>query len=442
MTIPFDPVAQRTALSFRTGIHNQVLFVLVAIGAVAVALSGFVGFAPNRLVSGNPIPLWKAAGALPAASIALLGTLILAASLAKPSKPVLYSAAVSAALLLLVALTAAGQAARTLSLSATPASRISLAPAFWILVACAALAVGDALQRLEARIATTAVAVIAITSGAALLAALGTFDALSIAREYESRHQEFSDALVRHMTLVGASVGGAVAIGFPLGVATAKRPRLEGPVFAILNTLQTIPSIALFGLLIVPLSALAAAMPWLGAFGIAGVGMAPAIIALVLYALLPAVRNTVAGLRSVDNSAIDAADPECTEPRHSRRQNRQRHDQQAEERNRRDCLQDIQDRKHRAFKSRAFRRGHSEREADRHGASDRRPDQRHMPHKGVGELLMAALVLARDRQRVECAECREQDHAGRYCNRCNRPCCDSSLQALQRVSDCERSASN
>ena len=288
------------------GIHNQVLFVLVAIGAVAVALSGFVGFAPNRLVSGNPIPLWKAAGALPAASIALLGTLILAASLAKPSKPVLYSAAVSAALLLLVALTAAGQAARTLSLSATPASRISLAPAFWILVACAALAVGDALQRLEARIATTAVAVIAITSGAALLAALGTFDALSIAREYESRHQEFSDALVRHMTLVGASVGGAVAIGFPLGVATAKRPRLEGPVFAILNTLQTIPSIALFGLLIVPLSALAAAMPWLGAFGIAGVGMAPAIIALVLYPLLPAVRNTVAGLRSVDSSAIDA----------------------------------------------------------------------------------------------------------------------------------------
>ena len=288
------------------GIHNQVLFVLVAIGAVAVALSGFVGFAPNRLVSGNPIPLWKAAGALPAASIALLGTLILAASLAKPSKPVLYSAAVSAALLLLVALTAAGQAARTLSLSATPASRISLAPAFWILVACAALAVGDALQRLEARIATTAVAVIAITSGAALLAALGTFDALSIAREYESRHQEFSDALVRHMTLVGASVGSAVAIGFPLGVATAKRPRLEGPVFAILNTLQTIPSIALFGLLIVPLSALAAAMPWLGAFGIAGVGMAPAIIALVLYALLPAVRNTVAGLRSVDSSAIDA----------------------------------------------------------------------------------------------------------------------------------------
>ena len=139
-----------------------------------------------------------------------------------------------------------------------------------------------------------------------LLAALGTFDALSIAREYESRHQEFSDALMRHMTLVGASVGGAVAIGFPLGVATAKRPRLEGPVFAILNTLQTIPSIALFGLLIVPLSALAAAMPWLGAFGIAGVGMAPAIIALVLYALLPAVRNTVAGLRSVDSSAINA----------------------------------------------------------------------------------------------------------------------------------------
>jgi len=306
VTVPLDPVAQRTALSFRVGIHNQVLFVLVAVGAMAVALSGFVSFAPNRLVSGNPIALWKAAGGLQAASIALLGALLLAASVVKQNKPVLCSAAVSAALLLLVVLAAAGEAARILSLPATPASRISLAPAFWVLVACAALAVADALQRLEAGIAARAVAAIAITSCMVLLAALGTFDALSIAREYESRHQEFSDALMRHMTLVGASVGGAVAIGFPLGVATAKRARFEGPVFAVLNVLQTIPSIALFGLLIVPLSVLAAAVPRLGTFGIGGVGVAPAIIALVLYALLPAVRNTVAGLRSVDNSAIDA----------------------------------------------------------------------------------------------------------------------------------------
>jgi osmoprotectant transport system permease protein len=75
----------------------------------------------------------------------------------------------------------------------------------------------------------------------------------------------------------------------------------------VLNLLQTIPSIALFGLLIAPLAALAAAWPALAAAGIGGIGPAPAIIALVLYALLPVVRNTVAGLESVDRAALEAA---------------------------------------------------------------------------------------------------------------------------------------
>ena len=71
--------------------------------------------------------------------------------------------------------------------------------------------------------------------------------------------------------------------------------------------LQTIPSIALFGLLIVPLSSLAAAVPGLAALGVGGIGAAPAVIALVLYALLPIVRNTVGGLAGVDRAVIDAA---------------------------------------------------------------------------------------------------------------------------------------
>src|SRR6202035_5516848 len=116
----------------------------------------------------------------------------------------------------------------------------------------------------------------------------------------------FAEAMARHMTLVGASVGAAAAIGFPLGVATARRPGLQGPVFAVLNILQTIPSIALFGLLIVPLSALVTAVPRLAAFGVGGIGVAPALIALVLYALLPVVRSTSVGLTGVDSAAIEA----------------------------------------------------------------------------------------------------------------------------------------
>src|SRR5262249_24684403 len=139
------------------------------------------------------------------------------------------------------------------------------------------------------------------------LGEMGTFDALSIAREYASRRQLFADAVARHVALVVGSVGPAIMIGFPLGISTARNSRLQAPVFALLNTLQTIPSIALFGLLIVPLSALAVAIPWLGALGVGGIGVAPAIIALTLYALLPVARNTTAGSTTVDGAVIDAA---------------------------------------------------------------------------------------------------------------------------------------
>jgi osmoprotectant transport system permease protein len=288
------------------GIRNQVLFVLVLTATAAVAMTGFVGEAPNRLVSGAAIPLWAAAGALPTAGIAGLGAGLLAASIARPSRALHCGVAILSALLLLLALAAAGQSASNLMANAKPAFRISLGPAFWVLIAAAALGLGDALQRLRAGIGARVGAVCAVAAAVVLLAAAGTFDALSIAREYAARQQTFADAVVRHMTLVGASVGAALLIGFPLGVAVTRRPRLDGAVFGALNVLQTIPSIALFGLLIVPLSALVAAAPGLAALGISGIGVTPAIMALVLYALLPVVRNTTAGLGGVDSAAIEA----------------------------------------------------------------------------------------------------------------------------------------
>ncbi|HKM71004.1 MAG TPA: ABC transporter permease [Stellaceae bacterium] len=289
-----------------TVIRNQVLFVLVIGSAVAVATSGFVGYAPNRLVSSKPIALWEAAGGLATGGIALLGAVLLAACFMSPSKALYSAEGVLAAALLLVVLAAAGQAASTLALGARPAVRISLGAAFWFLAAADALAVVDGLQRLDAGPAARVLSVIAIGAGAAALMAAGTFDALSIAREYASRRQLFADALLRHMALVAGSVGPALAIGFPLGVAAARNPRLQGPLFAVLNMLQTIPSIALFGLLILPLSALATAVPPLAALGVGGIGVAPAIVALVLYALLPVVRNTAAGLAEVDPAVIEA----------------------------------------------------------------------------------------------------------------------------------------
>jgi osmoprotectant transport system permease protein len=98
-----------------------------------------------------------------------------------------------------------------------------------------------------------------------------------------------------------------VLVGAPLGLMAQRRKRLRAALFPALNLVQTIPSIALFGLLIAPLSALAGLAPGLAALGVSGVGVTPAIIALVLYSLLPVVRNTTSGLDAVPAAAIEAA---------------------------------------------------------------------------------------------------------------------------------------
>jgi osmoprotectant transport system permease protein len=86
----------------------------------------------------------------------------------------------------------------------------------------------------------------------------------------------------------------AVAIGVPVGVALTRRPRLARPVLGFANVVQTIPSLALFGFLI--------PMPLIG-----GIGARTAIAALVVYALLPILRNTYTGIRSVDPAVVEAA---------------------------------------------------------------------------------------------------------------------------------------
>ncbi|HEV2301796.1 MAG TPA: ABC transporter permease [Stellaceae bacterium] len=298
--------AARPAVLSALPIRNRALLALVLAAAAAILFSGFVEDAPNRLLSGRPISLWAAAGVWPTAGIAVFGAALLAAALMPQRRALALGVALAASLALVLGLAAAGLAARALLALAPPAARIALGPAFWVLEAAAAFAVLDALQRLRAGPMARLLAVALIAAAIAAIALSGRLDSLSIAQEYASRQGAFAAALSRHILIVALSVGPALLVGFPLGIAAAKAPRLRGPLFAVLNLLQTIPSVALFGLLIVPLSQLAKAAPRLAAFGIGGTGLAPALIALVLYALLPVVRNTSAGLLAVDRGVVEA----------------------------------------------------------------------------------------------------------------------------------------
>ena len=100
---------------------------------------------------------------------------------------------------------------------------------------------------------------------------------------------------LEHLWLVALSISIAALIGIPSGVLLTRRPTLKRWVLGAANTAQTIPSLALFGFLI--------PLPWIG-----GVGPRSAIVALVLYALLPIIRNTYTGIVGVDRSVRQAAE--------------------------------------------------------------------------------------------------------------------------------------
>jgi len=106
-------------------------------------------------------------------------------------------------------------------------------------------------------------------------------------------HMEVLDLTTEHLWLVGASITLAVLIGIPLGILITRWPGLSKPVLGGANIIQTVPSLALFGFLL--------PAPWIGARA-----DRIAILALMLYALLPLIRNTYTGIKGVDPAVVEA----------------------------------------------------------------------------------------------------------------------------------------
>jgi len=138
------------------------------------------------------------------------------------------------------------------------------------------------------------------------LLATGALDALSTVKAYGNRSDDFWRALWQHLHIVLLTTVLTVGIGLPLGVAMHRRPAWANRVFPVLNLVQTVPSIALFALLMGFLSVLGAHFPLLPALGIQGVGLAPAVLALTFYSLLPLVRSTFEGLAHLPRAYAEA----------------------------------------------------------------------------------------------------------------------------------------
>jgi len=117
---------------------------------------------------------------------------------------------------------------------------------------------------------------------------------MNLAQFFMRHGDEILQATLEHIWLVGAAMLLAIAIGVPLGILVTRRPWLSKPILGTANIAETIPSLALFGFLL--------PVPWLG-----DRSDRLAIVALTLYALLPIIRNTSAGISGVDPAIREAA---------------------------------------------------------------------------------------------------------------------------------------
>lgn len=284
---------------------NAVLIVLMLGGVAAWLTLPAVSVAPNRIVPGSPQRAQEALG-WGSALFAILPMLAVVALAWRPHPPRLRLAlGLVVGLLSAMPLWLSAAAAQVVEAMQSQA-RLGIGAALWLLLFLWLLA----LIELRARLALPRPLGWALLLPV-LLAWWGCLALwlapLALYREYQGRSDQFLAAIGQHLALVGAAVGAALVLGVGLALAMRRYAGLRRAGFGVLNFLQTIPSIALFGLLLAPLAWLSAHLDWLAALGVSGIGWAPAWLALLGYSLLPMVRNTFVALEEVDPAVIDSA---------------------------------------------------------------------------------------------------------------------------------------
>jgi osmoprotectant transport system permease protein len=302
--VPSTTMLPNRVLSNRVLSNRVVLaLALAAFGCVWLLNLGVVQ--PNRIVTGTGYGLYAATGWLGAGIVSslLLVVVVLA------TRPVHKRYEVLAALLT-VALMTLPLLLEVFALHKLPTdsayARIGIGAGFWCLAFFLALILLETLGQLRASRRFQLSTVLLIVAGWWLCASREGLSSLSLIREYTNRADQFAQALAVHLSLSLGAVAISAVLAFALALAMVRRERMRRPLLGLVSFMQTIPSLALFGLLIAPLGALSAAFPFLQALGIRGIGWAPALLALIAYSLLPMVRNTYVALIEVPESVVDA----------------------------------------------------------------------------------------------------------------------------------------
>jgi osmoprotectant transport system permease protein len=286
---------------------DKVTLLGTAMGLASFFFLGYLTYRPNRLASGSSLPVWEAVSPLETAILPGLWALILLFAFLKGNnKGLNFFSGMAASAIFFTDFWLAGISAGKMVAAGDQFARVSLGAGAWV-TALSAYIVLFASRRHLAESMFLKLTVSILGPFMLLLAAAGGhLNELSIAKEFLSREERFIREFFQHITLSGLAVGAGVFTGVPLGIWAFRSRLAEKVFFFFANTVQTIPSLALFGLLIAPLSLLSEKIPFLRQAGVRGIGWTPALIALALYSLLPIIRNVYTGLKIIDPGVIDA----------------------------------------------------------------------------------------------------------------------------------------
>jgi len=298
------PAALRSAPGALAARLDKLGVVVALIVAAALAFEPFVTLRANRIASGAGVAWFAALPESLAVSGAVVVVVAAAAAIVRSQARSRFAIAVAA---LLTVAYLVGETPSHLVGPGDALARVAPAGAFWLLVFAFAILLTDAIARLELGPWRCLVVLAAAFAAIALFLASGQWRGLSVLKEYATHADSFWNEAANHVELALASLGAALLVGVPLGIACHASPRLRDLTLPVLNIVQTIPSIAMYGLMMAPLALLAARVPLAAELGVHGIGAAPALVALFLYSLLPVVGNTVVGLASVPAQSVEAA---------------------------------------------------------------------------------------------------------------------------------------
>ena len=216
-----------------------------------------------------------------------------------------FLAGIMASLCLGFAILFAGQAVNVVEVS-SPNGRVSMSIGCYLYIVIAYLVEVKCNEYIEKK--WKRFIVIALGGIIAIMAFVtGQMSGLSIMKEYLTYRKEFANYFVNHISMSFKVVISGIICGIPLGWCVYKFSRIGKIITIVLNTIESIPSLALICVMMFPLSFLSNKFPILKEYGISGVGATPVFCALFCYSLFQIVNSMYGALKVVDKQYIDAA---------------------------------------------------------------------------------------------------------------------------------------